>query len=173
MNKMINRIKKHEILSSFLDEKCCENNVCVTLDESYSSEDYVIIKVDEYYNSLGMEKTPPSVDCLIVRKCDPNGYGLTLVELKDISSGRGFSFDNLKGKFETTLNDFIKRKFRERLDTYYWDIQLFFVSNQELYKRDLGLKLEALMNVKFEFNERKLMIQPRMPHPTIKKCYSK
>ena len=46
------------------------------------------------------------------------------------------------------------------------------LANKEIYKRDLGLKIEVLMNLRFKFNERKLMIIPRMPDPTIKKCYS-
>jgi len=31
--------------------------------------------------------------------------------------------------------------------------------------------MEVLMNVRFKFNEKQLMIIPRMPNPTIKKCY--
>ncbi len=170
---MINRIKNHSILSSFLEDTCCENGISITFDESISTESYVIIQIDKYYNSLRLgDNTPASIDCLIVRECINTGYGLTLVELKNIESGKGFEVRNMKEKFETTLFDFIKNKFRNPLDINYNEIKLYFVSKQEIYKRDIGLKMEVLINTRFEFNNKKLMITPRMPTPTIKNCYS-
>lgn len=107
---MIEKIKKHPILAHYITDACCENDISVTFDDKLNADDYVIIKVDDYYNSLNIEKRPASVDCLIVRKCVDNGYGLTLVELKNIRTTQGFEIDNLKEKFDTTLNDFIKKK---------------------------------------------------------------
>lgn len=167
----INKIKNHEVLSRFVEKDCCENEVCVTFDKSVSEDSYVIIKVDKYYNSLKLEKTPASTDCLIIRKCIKTGLGLTVVELKDIKTGKGFDLINMRAKFETTLYDFIKKRFKNPLDNDYKDIKLFFVSNQELYKRDLGLKMEVLINLRFDFNGRRVMIIPRMPTPTITNCY--
>ena len=60
--------------------------------------------------------------------------------------------ENMKSKFDTTLNDFIKNRFRDPLDIDYKDIKLYFVSKQEIYKRDLGLKMEVLMNIIFYFS---------------------
>lgn len=168
---MINSIKANAVLSEYIEDSCCENDVCVTFENDIDPNSYVIIKVDKYYNSLNIEKRPASIDCLIIRECVGNGYGLTLVELKNIENSKGFDLNNMKSKFNTTLNDFIKIKFKNPLDIDYNEIKLFFVSNQEIYKRDLGLKMEVLMNVKFKFNERNLMIIPRMPNPTLKKCY--
>lgn len=168
---MINSIKSNALLSEYIEDTCCENDVCVTFENDIDPSSYVIIKVDKYYNSLNIEKRPASIDCLIIRECVGNGYGMTLVELKNIENSKGFDLNNMKAKFNTTLNDFIKVKFKNPLDIDYNEIKLFFVSNQEIYKRDLGLKMEVLMNVKFKFNERNLMIIPRMPNPTLKKCY--
>jgi hypothetical protein len=168
---LIEHIKSHPTLSQFLEEECCENNVGVTFAEDIAEESYIIIKVDDFYNSLGLGDTPPSLDCLIIRKCLNTGFGLTLVELKDIHSGQGFDFNNMKAKFETTINDFIQNKFKDLLFKDYKDIKLYFVSNIEIYKRDLGLKLETLMNVRFNYGGRKLMIQPKMPTPTITNCH--
>jgi hypothetical protein len=168
---MINRIKEHVELSKYVDDTCCENGICVSFDSSLSKDSYVIIKVDNYYNSLNIEKRPSSIDCLIIRQCINGGYGLTLVELKKINTGKGFELENMREKFTTTLNHFIKNQFKNPLDINYNDVKLFFVSNQEIYKRDLGLKMEVLMNVKFKFNEKTLMIRPEMPNPTIKNCY--
>lgn len=168
---MINKIKEHAELSKYIEETCCENGICVSFDDSVSIESYAIIKVDNYYNSLNIEKRPASIDCLIIRKCLSSGYGLTLVELKKINNTKGFELDNMKEKFTTTLNHFIKIKFKNPLDIDYNEVKLYFVSNQEIYKRDLGLKMEVLMNVKFKFNNKNLMIRPVMPNPTIKNCY--
>jgi hypothetical protein len=168
---MIKRIKEHAELSKYIEETCCENGICVSIDESVSIESYAIIKVDNYYNSLNIEKRPASIDCLIIRKCLNSGYGLTLVELKNIKNTKGFMLENMKEKFSTTLNNFIKVQFKNPLDIDYNEVKLYFVSNQEKYKRDLGLKMEVLMNVKFKFNDKNLMIRPEMPNPTIKNCY--
>ena len=107
---IIEKIKSHETLSQFLVEECCENNVSVTFQEDVASESYVIIKVDDFYNSLDIEKRPPSLDCLIIRRCLNVGFGLTLVELKEIHSGQAFDLDNMKAKFETCLDDFMQKK---------------------------------------------------------------
>jgi hypothetical protein len=168
---MIQEIKNHAVLSKYIADSCCENDVCVSFDEGISADSYAIIKVDKFYNSLKIEKRPPSLDCLIVRKCINTGYGLTLIELKNIFNSDGFKLENMKSKFETTLYDFIKTRFSNLLDVGYKDIKLFFVSNQEIYRRDLGLKMEILMETRFRFNNKTLMITPKMPNPTIKKCY--
>ena len=168
---LIENIKSHEILNQFLVKECCENNISVTFHEDVARESYIIIKVDDYYNSLGIEKRPPSLDCLIIRRCVGTGFGLTLVELKDIHTGQSFDFANMKAKFETCLDDFMQKRFKDLLFKDYKDIRLYFVSNIEIYKRDIGLKLETLMNIKFNYGEKKLMIQPRMPHPTITNCH--
>ena len=170
---MIKRIKSHKILSNFVESTCCENEICVSFDNNISPNTYAIIKVDTYYNSLKLgRKTPASIDCLIVRECIKTGYGLTLVELKKIESAKGFDIENMTQKFETTLYDFIKKRFKKPLDINYSEVKLFFISRQEIYKRDLGLKMEVLINTKFKFNNRTLMIRPQMPTPTIKNCYS-
>lgn len=168
---IIEKIKTHEILSQYVEDTCCENGICVTFDDQISSDSYVIIKVDKFYNSLNIEHRPASLDCLIIRKCIEKGYGMTLVELKNVHNTDGFTIENMKEKFQTTLFDFIKIKFKELLDIDYSDIQLFFVSKNEIYKRDLSLKMEVLMNIRFKFNDKNLMIKPKMPNPTIKNCY--
>jgi hypothetical protein len=168
---MIEKIYNTAALQPFLHKDCCENEVCVTFDEALLLENYVVIKVDDYYNSLHLEKTPPSPDCLIVRKCENEGFGLTIVELKAISTAQNFDLANMKNKFSTCIDDFIGDKFNDLLLQDYKDIKLYFVSNIEVYKRDLGLKLEILINTKFEYNGKKHMIQARMPNPTIKRCY--
>jgi hypothetical protein len=168
---MLKRILKNDVLGQFVEEDCCEEGVCVTFDPKISKDSYVILKVDKFYNSL-KQKVRPSIDCLIIRKCKGGGYGMTLVELKSISSSGNFDIQNLRLKFETTLFDFVQKRFKDILDQNYADIKLIFVSNIELHKRDLGLKMEVLINTRFKFNDQILMIVPFMPSPTIRKCYA-
>ena len=169
---MIDTIKNHHILKEFVAKSCCENDITVTFDDSIANNSYVIIKVDKFYNSQKLAMTPASIDCLIVRKCTNGGYGLTLVELKNIKKGRRINLKNTKEKFNTTLHDFIQIRFQTLFDLDYREIKLYFVSKYEINRRDLGLKMEVLMNVQFRFKNKTLTIHPRMPNPTIKNCYT-
>lgn len=168
---MLRKIRNHPVLRNLIKDSCCENGICVSFAEDIDRDNTIILKVDEFYNTLGLEETPPSIDCFIIRKCVNGGYGLTLVELKNIHSSKGFDIQKMKGKFVTTIDDFMKTRFKEPLDVDYKTIKLFFVSNIEVYRRDLGLKMEVLMNTRFKINGRQHMIQPRMPDPTISNCY--
>lgn len=168
---MLDRIKKHPELSKLIGTDCCENGVCVTISPDVDANAVIILKVDQFYNSLNIEKRPKSIDCLIIRKCKDAGFGLTLVELKDISSIAHYGVGDISEKFNTTLFDFIERRFREELSRDFKEIKLYFVSKIEVHKRDLGLKMEALMNLRINFQGKRLMISPMMPTPTIKNCY--
>jgi hypothetical protein len=168
---MIARIYANDALAPFLKKECCENDVCITFADEVGQELYVVIKVDDYYNALGLTRTPAAPDCLIIRQCLDGGYGLTIGELKSITSSGNFDLKNMLEKFETCIEDFIKVRFRDLLYKDYKDLKLYFVSNIEIYKRDLGLKMEVLINKKFDYNGRRYMIQPKMPHPAIKNCY--
>lgn len=169
--QMLQRIKNNSVLAQFIEEECCENGVCVTFDRDIDRESYIIIKVDKYYNSLTIEDRPASVDCLIIRKCEKSGFGLTLVELKSNKNSKNIDLSNIKEKYHTTLYDFIEKRFKEELRVAFNDVKLYFVSNIELYRRDLGLKMDVLINTRFRYSGKTLMIHPMMPNPTIKKCY--
>ncbi len=171
MNKHIEKIKSNSVLSDFLSNDCSENNVSTTFDHSIKSDDFVIIKVDDYYNSLSLVDTPPSPDCLIILKCIRSGYSLSIIELKSISNSKGFTVDNMIKKFETCLYDFIEKRFSDLLLIDYKRIRLYFVSDIELYRRDIGLKMELLIHTRFMFNNKTIMITPYKPVPTIKNCY--
>jgi len=110
-NNLIENIYKNKSLAFFLSKECCENDVCVTFDVGISQDDYVVVKIDNYYNSLHLERTPASLDCLIIRECENGGYALTLVELKNITSSSRFDLSNVIEKFETCFNDFIMKRF--------------------------------------------------------------
>lgn len=170
MKKMIRRLRDSN-LAEFIEQDCCENGICVEISSSIPDNELIIIKVDKFYASLNLELTPPSIDCLIVQKCQGNYYKLTLVELKNITQGRHFDLENMTNKFKTALDDFIGRKFREIFDRNFVIGKLLFVSRQDIYSRDIGLKMEMLIGSILKFQGRRYIIEPRMPKWEVKTCY--
>jgi hypothetical protein len=167
---LFERIKNDTILAQFIRDKCEDEGICVDIDERISEDKVLIIKVDDYYNSLNIKKRPPSPDCFILVKCESGieEFCLTIVELKN--TGR-FDFDNVEGKFLTCFNDFMSTEFKDYFNRDFIKIQLLLVSQTEIYKRDLGLKMKALMNKRIVFRDKKYMITPKMPTPAVKSCY--
>lgn len=168
---LLERIKQHEILSNFLVEECEEEGVCVKVDDKIEEGDYLILKPDAYYNSLNIAKRPKSPDCLFIVKCQGGGYGLTIAELKKTSTAGHFKVADIVGKFETCLYQFMQEEFGDLLNVEYKRIDLYFVSNVEIYKRDMGLKMKVLSGKRFKFNDLTCLIKPFMPSPAVKMCY--
>jgi len=152
---------------------CEDEGMSVDMDASISADAYLIIKVDNFYNSLHAKDTPAAPDCLILQKCAGGGYGVTLVELKNIKSSQNFEIENIIEKFRTCLEDFMSVKFGEYFFQDYQRILLYFVTKiGGTYKKDKGLTLESLIDKRFVFGKRNnLMIRLEMPTPAIKPCY--
>lgn len=167
---LIEKIKSDELLKNHIKSECCENNVSVSISPNIDPKDYTIIKVDSFYNNLNLEKTPASIDCLIIQKCSNGNYSITLVELKCITSTSGFTLNNVKEKFNTCINDFMKIRFKEYFNRDYKKFHMYFVTNIDIYKRNLGLKLEILIQYRFDWRGKKYIIDPRMPIPEIRNC---
>ncbi|MDF3076541.1 MAG: hypothetical protein K0S09_430 [Sphingobacteriaceae bacterium] len=167
---MFLKILADSTLNQFIEDSCCENGICVDFDESISKEDRLIIKVDKFYNSL-KTKVPASPDCLIIVKCKNSGYSLHIIELKNIHSSQGFELLNVLEKYQTCLDDFVSVRFKELLMKDYKAVKLYFVSNLDIYKRDLGLKYELLINYRVSYKEKQYLIRPMLPTPAIKMCY--
>lgn len=168
---LLTNIRADKNLGQFVRERCEDEGICVEFDSKVDSDDCVIIKVDDYYNSLNIEKRPPSPDCLILQKCNSNQYLITIIEFKGTSTSSSFEIDNTLGKFDTCLSDFMLIKFKNHFNRDYVKVNLYFVSNIEIYRRDMGDKMKILMNKRFKFREKSYLIQPKMPTPTIKPCY--
>ncbi len=171
---LIEKIKNDNVLQQFIEETCEENGVCVHLDKKITN--FVIIKVDKYYNSL--HKTVlASPDCLIIYECindnasnSINTYGIAIVELKAISENNKFTLANLIEKFETCFNDFMSDKFAEYFDKDFQTVKLFFITKLEKQKAARG-QLDALISKAFKFRNRKYLINWKAE--TIKPCYCK
>ncbi|MCK4406174.1 MAG: hypothetical protein KAV44_00720 [Bacteroidales bacterium] len=176
---LLTNIQADASLSYFISNSCTENNVSIIIAHEISNEDYCIIKVDDYYNSLHLAITPPSPDCLIIQRCS-FGYIITIVELKDISSPRSFNKEQIRQKFETCLLDFMSNKFRRYfydLNIIIKDIHLFFVSDpyQQITKpnkiKDKSLLIDIFLSLRpLTFVNKKYYINPILPNPTIYEC---
>lgn len=175
---LIDNIRESLVLQSYLRDICEDEGICVDINPVISSKDYIIIKVDDFYNSidpkfLGLEKTPPSPDCLIILKCADNNYSLTIVELRNVQSSKGFTVKEIKEKFETCLNDFMLIRFKEYFDYSYKKINLFFVNKIELHRAseyEDNRKARILINESLYFRDKELKIKFKMPTPAINPC---
>ncbi len=173
---LLNSIRNNQQLKDFIKPICSDEGICVQIDDKIDKNDYLVIKVDEYYNTLGLEQTPASPDCLIVIKCKNDGYALAIVELKNINNSGRFDIENMTQKFTTCFNDFMSNRFKDYFDRDFQRIQLFFVSKVNIRFRDndlsRGLRLEALINKRFIFRNKRYMIKAYNPTPLVKACYS-
>lgn len=166
-------IKADEKLQAIIKQHCEDEGMCVSFDEKLKEIDYLILKVDDFYNSLQTEFRPPSPDCMIVIPCIGGGYKLVIVELKGIKKNRHFDINNVTEKFRTCLNDFILTRFSQHFAIEYNTIELLFVTNIDIYRGELGLSMQLLMRKKFTYKGRNYLIKPSEPQKAIKPCYAK
>ncbi|MHB8156098.1 MAG: hypothetical protein ACYDEQ_01675 [Desulfocucumaceae bacterium] len=140
---MIEQVRKNPDLGPFIVNECVENGVGVSISEEIPEQDLVIIKMDKYYNSLNMENTPPSVDCLVATRCSSGSYVIYLVELKNIKSQRYIDLDNIRDKFRNAIRDFMSSRFRGIfIDSGHKivDLKIYFVTDP------LGLKEKGIIS---------------------------
>ncbi|HAI67928.1 MAG TPA: hypothetical protein DCM38_00655 [Gammaproteobacteria bacterium] len=184
---MFDEILNDSDLLSLLRSTCEENDICVELSEKLTEEKYLILKIDAYYNSSRIHNPPPSIDCLIIVKCDTNKcYDFYLVELRGIKSTKGFKIGNIQQKFSTTIDKFLKDEFASIFlnDDYCLNhFKLYFVSDgcrlqrfpdmtKEQYDKKLGTTKygKFLLQKPYEFKNKKTLINPVLPNPMIKEC---
>lgn len=171
---MIAKIKDTEALKFFITGRCEENNIFVSMAGDIPEENYLVIKVDKYYNSLRLPDTPPSVDCLVLLKCTDSRYVLYLVELKKIKRPRSFKIDNIRGKFKTTIDDFMSTRFRDIFHSEKLDVKslhLYFVTNLYKTPRKDTTRMDSLLAMKpFTFRGKNYQISHKLPNPLINKC---
>jgi hypothetical protein len=158
-------------------ETCEENNARVEFSKQLAEDNYIILKVDAYYNSLRIHNPPPSIDCLILVKCDTNEcYDFYLVELKDIKSLKGLNIKNIQQKFATTINDFLNKEFKDIFDAYCInDFKLYLVLGETFskkYGKKMGssqLKIFTLQKL-YHFRNKIAAINPIPSDYQVKEC---
>jgi hypothetical protein len=132
---LIDSLKADLQLQHHFIAECEENGLCVVLDGKIQKDDYLIIKVDGFYNDCldykdpdtRLMNAPASIDCLIIIRCreEPNTYRVLLVELKNTPYKPDMA--NMEEKFRTTLHDFMANRFRSHFynASYHLHINLF------------------------------------------------
>lgn len=175
---LINYIREHETLSKFLCQTCEEHHISVQVDERIENDNFVIIKPDDYYNSLKIDNRPAAPDCFILVRCQTeNEYALSIVELKKVNKlanlGRN-DLNQIKAKFENCLLRFMVEDF-PTFNIDYKRIELLFISRINPYResRDTSknLKIKVMRNWRFRFNHKRLMLKLHLPSPAVKPCY--
>jgi uncharacterized protein YlaI len=174
---LIKRIQDDPILSEFLCNDCEERGVGIDVSDEVNRNDFIIIKVDEYYKIHEKSNNrPKSPDCLIIQHCGGNKFVLHIIELKSSESLSTKELNETAEKFQSCFSDFMSNRFRE----YFYDIdydfsiRLFLVSNhkeREENRKTEPSRLDRLLTLKaFRFANRGYLLQHKTPNPTIKPC---
>lgn len=126
---MIQTIKQHPKLKRFVHYDIEDAGFRVEVDFQLTDQDYIGIKIDDYYNSLKLSgETPKSVDFIVSVDCDCDAYVLYVIEFKDTKSYTG---NEIWDKFNTTINRFMAEEFKDVFmnDKFkYKDIKLYLVT---------------------------------------------
>jgi hypothetical protein len=146
---------KIEIERSIIQTTCCENGICAEIDSTILEEDYVIIKIDNYFQKFKSDNTPKGVDCLILirNKSLKDRYCLHLVELKkEDSSSVKSKIDDVIIKFQSSVNLFLKEKsLAKHFNRIYEDVQFVLVTKVSIdsksNRRDELLEAKAFRNL--------------------------
>jgi hypothetical protein len=148
----------------------------------------IILKMDDYYSSRRMHNPPPSIDCLIITKCNDGSYSFYLVELRDVSGTALIKPKEIVPKFETIVHDFFVNKFPDVFisdDVNINKVHMWVVTNalgteqltEEEYRAKIkGTVIDQYLSIKpFRIKNRLATIEvvsPRLssPKPIIKEC---
>lgn len=172
---LIKRIQEDPILSEFLCDDCEERGVGINVSTGVNRDDYIIIRVDEFYNKL-VPYPPKSPDCLIIQHCGENKFVLYIIELKSIESLKSEKLSDIRDKFQNCFSDFMSDRFRNYFyDTdYEFDIRLLFVSNPRERVKERKTepsKLDNLLALRpCRFANRGYLLEHELPNPTINPC---
>jgi hypothetical protein len=172
---LIKRIQEDPILSEFLCDDCEENGVGINVSTDVKRDDFIIIRVDEFYNKL-VPTPPKSPDCLIIQHCGGNRFVLYIIELKSSESLSTEKLNETAEKFQNCFSDFMSDRFREYFyDTdYEFTIKLILISNhkeRDSNKKTEPSRLDRLLTLNaFRFANRGYLLQHKIPNPVIQPC---
>lgn len=129
---MIQEIKSCKELIPYLRDRIEDENLEVGIEDNLREEQYAIIKVDDFYNSLHIAYPPKSIDFVVTVDCECFSYVLYLLELKNVNSPQKLNIRDIQDKFHTTIYDFLTERFGYIFlnDKYkYKAIKLYLVSD--------------------------------------------
>lgn len=163
---MIDAIIQHPVLNNIIRETCSDNGLFVEIDGNLlnngclDSERIIILKTDAYYSSHIMHNPPPSVDCIIVVKCQDESYKFYIVELRNCTGTSLIKTGIIEHKFKTIADDFFTKQFPAIFSTKEYSIRsvkLWLVTdpfktgklNEEQYKKKIkGSVIEQYLSIK-------------------------
>lgn len=178
---LVAALKSDPLLRPFLKSTCIERGMAATISPDIAPDDIVIISPDGYYNSL-QQNRPKSPDCLVVVRCRNGEFLVFVVELRAIGSASGFELAEIRTKFLTCLNDFMRgvlgRHFN-REDIVFQQPRLLFVADPYGQRQDpernsrynRSTRMDALLTVRsLRFDGYLLAIEPHTNDPIINPC---
>lgn len=167
--KLLNTIKNHETLGKYVKDECEQNNIFASITEEFDEDDYLILKVTEYYEALRLPQIPATPDCFFVIHCGEEVYSIVIVELK----AGGFKIGKTWRKFRTCFTDYMIEQFPEYFNRDFKSIDLLAVGDIESHSRYKNQMLEQRFKILKErssllFRDDKYEIQfMQSPHTII------
>lgn len=129
---MINMIKKDARLAPYLKTILEDAGIKVEIDQALQKNEFVAIKVDEYYAGLKMATTPKAVDFVVIVDCQCEWYAMYILELKNVNGPDKLNIADIQEKFGNTINLFLSEAFSEIFlnDRFkYKGVKLYLVSD--------------------------------------------
>ena len=167
---MIDEIANSDDLKLYRVSKCEDNEVCVETHSDINDDEYIIIKLDDYYNGLHEDPTPPSVDCLIVQRCQ-QGFKVYLIELKNVKRAKSINRANLIEKYRTALFDFLSGRYQSIFNGYDFHPELMLCAGHVSGDTINSFNLDFLLGLPLiKFRGKLCGINGRPPHPIINPC---
>lgn len=128
---MIQKIKEEKTLKPYVRYIIEDAGIEVGVDSKLTEDEYIGVKVDDYYNDLP-ENPPKSVDYVVAVDCSCDAYVLYIIEMKNVNSPKHLIISDIHEKFYYTIEDFLKTRYKNIfLDDKikYKDMKLFLVSD--------------------------------------------
>lgn len=171
---LLNDLRADALLVPHIYQTCCENDVCVDFDPAIPQEDYLVIKVDDFYNAtVPNPSTPKSPDCLIVQRCAAGHFHVHVVELKNVKSKSSLDSEAIREKFHTCLMDFMSNRFRLHFynENYDLKLKLYLVAGRVKETYSKNFKFDFLLSISaLQFANKRYLIQGENPNPLVRPC---
>lgn len=158
---MLQQILQTKELQKYLTHEIADAGLQVDVDTALSKNQYIGIKVDEYYMGLHLgNETPKVVDFIVSVDCECDWYQLYVLELKNVSSPRQYTSESILEKFKTAVERFMKEDFKHIFlnDKYkYKALKLYLVTSA--YGKAMGMSNFAdYAKIKTKINPRDTLL---------------
>ncbi len=124
---MISEICKCKSLKKFLRYEFEDEGIKIQVDPTLTTQDYIGIKVDDYYHDTVRTGTPKAVDFIISVDCQCNNYVVYICEFKNVNSPAYLNIRDIQEKFTNTIEDFMKQRYPNFFDNDRYVYKAFFL----------------------------------------------